>query len=256
MNLIKISSIASIVILIMIVIPIIHASELTQIKVILKGETVINLDETNRLMRATVEVLNYDAAGDGYFYMQLIQPGGKIISEEEIMISSRANQMWGTEIAGMLDDEKIMKGGKPVLGQYEIKVITERGTATGSAYFTIIKPSDPQGYIPPAEEEISPTLQDNNSTSITEIENEQDNNSTSITEIENEQDNNSTSITEIENEQEELLEDSELISNGEIEPKVPEWVRNIALWYGEGILSEDEFIDAIRFLIKEGVVIV
>jgi len=242
MNLIKISSIASIVILIMIVIPIIHASELTQIKVILKGETVINLDETNRLMRATVEVLNYDAAGDGYFYMQLIQPGGKIISEEEIMISSRANQMWGTEIAGMLDDEKIMKGGKPVLGEYEIKVITELGTATGSAYFTIIKPSDPQTSIKKVEEKLSPTLQENNSTSITETENEQE--------------NNSTSITEIENEQEELLEDSELISNGEIEPKVPDWVRNIALWYGEGILSEDEFIDAIRFLIKEGVVIV
>ena len=228
MNLIKISSIASIVVLIMIVIPIIHASELTQIKVILKGEPVMNLDETNRLIRATVEVLNYDAAGDGYYYMLLIQPGGKILSEEEILINPRGNQLWGTQIGGMLDDEKIMKGGKPVLGEYEIKVITELGTATGSAYFTIIKPSDPQGYIPPAEEEISPTLQENNS----------------------------TSITEIENEQEEILEDSELISNGEIEPKVPEWVRNIALWYGEGILSEDEFIDAIRFLIKEGVVIV
>ncbi len=225
---IKISSIASIVVLIMIVIPIIHASELTQIKVILKGETVINLDETNRLMRASVEVLNYDAAGDGYFYMQLIQPGGKIISEEEIMISSRANDLWGTEIAGMLDDEKIMKGGKPVLGQYEIKVITELGTATGSAYFTIKKPSEQQPPIEKVEEEISPTLQDNNS----------------------------TSITEIENEQEEIHEVSELISNGEVKPKVPEWVRNIALWYGEGVLSEDEFIDAIRFLIKEGVVIV
>ena len=228
MNLIKISSIASIIVLIMIVIPIIHASELTQIKVILKGETVINLDETNRLMRASVEVLNYDAAGDGYFYMQLIQPGGKIISEEEIMISSRANQMWGSEIGGMLDDEKIMKGGKPVLGQYEIKVFTELGTATGSAYFTIIKPSDPQTSIEKVEEEISPTLQENNS----------------------------TSITEIENEQEEVVEDSELISNGVVDQKVPEWVKNIALWYGQGILSEDEFIDAIRFLIKEGVVIV
>ncbi len=228
MNLIKISSIASIMILIMIVIPIIHASELTQIKVILKGETVINLDETNRLMRASVEVLNYDAAGDGYFYMQLIQPGGKIISEEEIMISSRANQMWGTEIAGMLDDEKIMKGSKPVLGEYEIKVITELGTATGSAYFTIIKSSEPQQSIEKVEEEISQTLQDNNS----------------------------TSITEIENEQEEILEDSELISNGEVKPKVPEWVKNIALWYGQGTISEDEFIDAIRFLIKEGIVLV
>jgi len=228
MNLIKIPTIAGIVVLIMITIPMIHASELTQIKVILVGEPIINLDETNRLIRASVEVENYDAAGDGYYFMQLIQPGGRILSEEEILMSPRANQLWGVQIAGMLDDEKIMKGGKPVLGQYEIKVITELGSATGSAYFTIIKPSDPQSPIETVEEETSPILQGDNS----------------------------TSITEIENEQEEILEDSELISNGEVEPKVPEWVRNIALWYGEGILSEDEFIDAIRFLIKEGVVIV
>jgi len=228
MNLIKIPTIAGIVVLIMITIPIIHASELTQIKVILVGDSIINLDETNRLIRASVEVENYDAAGDGYYFMQLIQPGGRILSEEEILMAPRANQLWGVQIAGMLDDEKIMKGGKPVLGQYEIKVITELGSATGSAYFTIIKPSDPQSPIETVKEETSPILQDNNS----------------------------TSITEIENEQEEILEDSELISNGEVEPKVPEWVRNIALWYGEGILSEDEFIDAIRFLIKEGVVVV
>jgi len=228
MNLIKIPTIAGIVILIMITIPMIHASELTQIKVILVGDSIINLDETNRLIRASVEVENYDAAGDGYYFMQLIQPGGRILSEEEILMAPKANQLWGVQIAGMLDDEKIMKGGKPVLGQYEIKVITELGSATGSTYFTIIKPSDPQSPIETVEEELSPTLQDDNS----------------------------TSITEIENEQEEILEDSELISNGEVEPKVPEWVRNIALWYGQGTISEDEFIDAIRFLIEEGVVIV
>jgi len=228
MNLIKIPTIAGIVVLIMITIPIIHASELTQIKVTIVGESIINLDETNRLIRASVEVENYDAAGDGYYFMQLIQSGGRILSEEEILMAPKANDLWGTQIAGMLDDEKIMKGGKPVLGQYEIKVITELGSATASAYFTIIKPSDPQSPIETVEEELSPTLQDDNS----------------------------TSITEIENEQEEILEDSELISNGEVEPKVPEWVRNIALWYGQGTISEDEFIDAIRFLIEEGVVIV
>ena len=228
MNLIKIPTIAGIVILIMITIPIIHASELTQIKVILVGDPIINLDEKNRFIRASVEVENYDAAGDGYYFMQLIQPGGRILSEEEILMAPKANQLWGVQIAGMLDDEKIMKGGKPVLGQYEIKVITELGSATGSAYFTIIKPSDPQSPIETVEEETSPILQGDNS----------------------------TSITEIENEQEEILEDSELISNGEVEPKVPEWVRNIALWYGQGTISEDEFIDAIRFLIEEGVVIV
>jgi len=229
MKLIKIPTIASIVVLIMMTIPVIYASEATQIKVTIVGDSIINLDETNRLIRASVEVQNYDAAGDGYYFMQLIQPGtGKIISEEEILMSPRANQLWGTQIAGMLDDEKIMKSGKQVLGQYEIKVITELGTATGSAYFTIKKPSEQQPPIEKVEEEISPTLQDNNS----------------------------TSITEIENEQEEIHEVSELISNGEVEPKVPEWIKNIALWYGQGTISEDEFIDAIRFLIKEGVVIV
>jgi len=229
MKLIKIPTIASIVVLIMMTIPVIYASEATQIKVTIVGDSIINLDETNRLIRASVEVQNYDAAGDGYYFMQLIQPGtGKIISEEEILMSPRANQLWGTQIGGMLDDEKIMKSGKPVLGQYEIKVITELGTATGSAYFTIKKPSEQQPPIEKVEEEISPTLQDNNS----------------------------TSITEIENEQEEIHEVSELISNGEVKPKVPEWIKNIALWYGQGTISEDEFIDAIRFLIKEGVVIV
>jgi len=229
MKLIKIPTIASIVVLLMMTIPVIYASEATQIKVTIVGDSIINLDETNRLIRASVEVQNYDAAGDGYYFMLLIQPGtGKIISEEEILMSPRANQLWGTQIGGMLDDEKIMKSGKPVLGQYEIKVITELGTATGSAYFTIKKPSEQQPPIEKVEEEISPTLQDNNS----------------------------TSITEIENEQEEIHEVSELISNGEVKPKVPEWIKNIALWYGQGTISEDEFIDAIRFLIKEGVVIV
>ena len=55
MNLIKISTMASIVVLIMMTIPIIHASELTQIKVTIVGESIINLDETNRLIRANVE---------------------------------------------------------------------------------------------------------------------------------------------------------------------------------------------------------
>ncbi len=234
MKLIKIPTIASIVVLIMMTIPVIYASEATQITVTIVGEPIINLDfdkldEKNRFISAIVEVQNYDAAGDGYYFMQLIQPGtGKIISEEEILMSPRANQLWGTQIAGMLDDEKIMKSGKPVLGEYEIKVITELGTATGTAYFTIKKPTEQQPPIEKVEEEISPTLQDNNS----------------------------TSITEIENEQEEIHEVSELISNGEVKPKVPEWIKNIALWYGQGTISEDEFIDAIRFLIKEGVVIV
>ncbi|MBL7001688.1 MAG: hypothetical protein ISR80_02890 [Nitrosopumilus sp.] len=36
---------------------------------------------------------------------------------------------------------------------------------------------------------------------------------------------------------------------------VPDWVKNNALWYGEGTISEAEFLNAIKFLIEEGVIV-
>ncbi|HJJ22978.1 MAG TPA: plastocyanin/azurin family copper-binding protein [Nitrosopumilus sp.] len=36
---------------------------------------------------------------------------------------------------------------------------------------------------------------------------------------------------------------------------VPDWVKNNALWYGQGIISEAEFLNAIKFLIEEGVIV-
>ncbi len=35
---------------------------------------------------------------------------------------------------------------------------------------------------------------------------------------------------------------------------VPEWVKNNALWYGEGIISESEFLNAIKFLIENEII--
>jgi len=34
---------------------------------------------------------------------------------------------------------------------------------------------------------------------------------------------------------------------------IPGWIKNNALWYGEGAISETEFINAIKFLIEEGI---
>ena len=36
---------------------------------------------------------------------------------------------------------------------------------------------------------------------------------------------------------------------------VPEWVKNTALWYGEGIVSESEFLNMIKFLIENEVIV-
>ena len=35
---------------------------------------------------------------------------------------------------------------------------------------------------------------------------------------------------------------------------VPEWVKNNALWYGEGVISESEFLNAIKFLIENEII--
>ena len=40
----------------------------------------------------------------------------------------------------------------------------------------------------------------------------------------------------------------------ESKPKLPEWVRNIFIWYAENKISEDELIGAFQFLIKEGII--
>ena len=36
---------------------------------------------------------------------------------------------------------------------------------------------------------------------------------------------------------------------------VPEWVKNNALWYGQEIISEDEFLNAIKFLIENDIIV-
>lgn len=43
------------------------------------------------------------------------------------------------------------------------------------------------------------------------------------------------------------------ISEG-IDRKIPEWVKNVFLWYGQEKVSEDELLDAIKFLIKENII--
>jgi len=37
---------------------------------------------------------------------------------------------------------------------------------------------------------------------------------------------------------------------------VPEWVRNTALWYGEGNISETEFLNAVKFLIENQIIVI
>lgn len=35
---------------------------------------------------------------------------------------------------------------------------------------------------------------------------------------------------------------------------IPDWIRNTALWYGEGVVSETEFLNAIKFLVENEII--
>jgi len=37
---------------------------------------------------------------------------------------------------------------------------------------------------------------------------------------------------------------------------IPEWIKNNALWYGQGVISETEFLNAIKFLIENDILVV
>jgi len=50
---------------------------------------------------------------------------------------------------------------------------------------------------------------------------------------------------------------SEIIEEKEPEkPKIPDWVKNIFVWYGQDQVSEDELLNAIKYLITEGILVV
>ena len=50
------------------------------------------------------------------------------------------------------------------------------------------------------------------------------------------------------------LESAPESSDQEGMPKVPDWVRNIFIWYGEEKISEDELLNAIKFLVSQGII--
>jgi hypothetical protein len=38
------------------------------------------------------------------------------------------------------------------------------------------------------------------------------------------------------------------------EQKVPDWVKNNAKWWADGIISENDFINEIKYLVEKGII--
>jgi len=104
----------------------------TKITVTIIGDPVIHLDSSNRLLRATVEIQNYNPQ-DGYYFMKIVQvQTGTGIKQSEILPTDIANDLWGVPIAFMITDDV-------EVGKYEIQIRTEFGTETAKAEFSILE---------------------------------------------------------------------------------------------------------------------
>ena len=183
----------------------------TIIDVSIVGDSVINLDSPNTLLRVYVDITNFDPS-DGYYFLRVIQSAtNTIISEDNIVIREKSNGKAGADVAHLVTESKLGTTSD-MLGNYEVIVFTENGGVIGNTTFTVIKPSEP---IPQSLEFL-----ESNVTS---------------TEIGDETDQSS---------------ETELINA----KKIPDWVKNIFVLYSYDEISEDELINALIFLIDQGII--
>ena len=40
------------------------------------------------------------------------------------------------------------------------------------------------------------------------------------------------------------------------EDEIPDWIRNNAHWWSQNLISEDEFVNSLKFLIQNGIIII
>ena len=178
----------------------------------------IDLDDGPQMIQATVQIQNYDPQ-DGYHFMQVIRlSDGEIIKDTEI--SPRV-------IGGGVDDNlwqvKVSHYLEPgentidLIGDYGLRIYSEYGPSEAVSIFSIIKSSMPITIIPNTVEELVTS--------------------------------NSTSDVED-------IEELEIENLVQSESKIPSWVHDIFVWYADEIISENELLTALEYLITQEIIIV
>ena len=198
--------------------------EESKVSVSIVGNPIINLDSNNRLIRAYVDILNFNPS-DGEYFMRIVQtPTDKTITEKEIIISGKSNGQAGADIAYLIDDDVIKTNNAIIQGDYTIEVFSKNGNSTSAATFSIIKPSELHNIQliknPESKESNADTSNETNETAKTESVDKS-------TEIKSE-------LKDVQN--------------------IPDWVKNIFILYAGGNITENELISALQFLIEQGII--
>lgn len=115
---------------------VVNADETTQVEITL-SESKMDYDSTNRLVRANVEITNYNP-NDGYYFIRVTNTNtDEVIKESEILPKYIGNQVYGVKIAHLIPDQ-VEK--EEIIGDYLIEIYSEYGSATASAIFSVVDP--------------------------------------------------------------------------------------------------------------------
>ena len=99
---------------------------------------IIDLDEGPQMIRASVEIQNYNPQ-DGYHFMQVIRlSDGEIIKDSEIFPRNITNELFGVQVSHYLVPDEFEE---EVLGDYEIRIFSEFGSSEADEIFSIVKSS-------------------------------------------------------------------------------------------------------------------
>ena len=176
---------------------------------------IIDLDENIQMIRAEIQIQNYNPQ-DGYYFMQIIRlSDGGIIKTTEIFPKFVDDDLFNVQILHYLEPDK---NETNLIGEYGMRIFSEFGTSEITSTFSIIKSS------------ISiPAIQNNTETLETQ-------------EITSEELDNPAG-----------LESLQVGNSEESEPKIPIWVHDVFVWYADESISENDLLSAIEYLISEGI---
>ena len=199
--------------------------ETTQVMINFITEPIIEYDSSDRLVRANVEISNYNPR-DGYHFMRITNIATEeILKDTEIMPKYQGNEIWGVQIAYLIPDQ-IEKD--EIVGDYLIEVYSEFGTAMSTTIFSVVDSSANNNLTLEQSNELVPLV-----TESSELETE--------TIISQESENEPLPVQELETQ-----------TSIPSESTLPSWVRDIFVWYAEDTISESELIRSIEFLVNEG----
>jgi hypothetical protein len=112
---------------------------------------IIDLDKNPQMIRANIQIQNYNPQ-DGYHFMQVIRlSDGEIIKDTEILPKVIVDDLFGVQILHYLEpgtDES------NILGDYGLRVYSEYGSSETVSTFSIVKSSMPVIVTPNTIEEL------------------------------------------------------------------------------------------------------